>query len=67
MDLPIVTDIFYYATEAALIQLESLKVIIQVAASDYSVEEINYSNEYLLYFHMLLVQHNTGLLQDHSM
>ena len=66
MALPVVYGILYYAPESTLIQLESLKMIIQDADYAYLVD-IHDSNKYLLEYHTQLVLHITGLLQDHSM
>ena len=65
MDLPIVTASLSYAPEAALFQLDALKMLLHYAASVYLVY-ITALKEYLLESHAQLVHHITGLLQDHS-
>ena len=66
MDFTVITASLTYATEVSLLHLESLKMIIQDAESTYPTN-IPDSNEHLMESNVLLVQHITVLLQDHSM
>ena len=62
----VVSAILNYVLAATLIQLGSLTMLIQEAAYAYP-EYIPDSNENLLESNAVLVQHSTGLLQDHYM
>ena len=64
MALPVVTSRPYYGPETTLIQLESLKMLLQVASSAYP-SNIPYSNDHLLDSYALLVKLLTRHLQDH--
>ena len=64
--VPIVSKIITHAPAAALLHLESLKMIIQEAVSKYTTDVSDY-NEYLMQYHAILDQHITGLLKDHYM
>ena len=65
MSLPIVTNILYYAPETALLQLDSLNMLLQVGASAYP-SDITDSKEYPQDYHALLVLNITGPFQYHS-
>ena len=65
MAFPVISDSLFYAHEAALLQLESLQMLLQDSASAYTTDKPD-SNEYLLEFHVQLVHHITGFLQDQS-
>ena len=64
MKLPTVSETISYVPEAALLQLESLKMFIKDYACAYPTD-IPATNEYLLEYHAELVQHITVLLKDH--
>ena len=66
MALPVVAFSLSYAPEAALLQLKSLKMLLQYVASIYPTD-IPAPNEYVLEYHAEMVQHITGLLQEQSM
>ena len=64
--LPVFAYRISYSPESALLQLESLKNIIQDSASAY-VADIPALNEYLLEYHVQLIQNITWILQYHCM
>ena len=63
-DPPVLSSILSYVPEASLLQLDSLKMLLQDAAYP---ADIPASNEYLLEYNMKLIKHITGLLHDHCM
>ena len=66
MDFTIIPSSLSYETESALLQLESLKIILQDSAPDCTKDTPDLKN-YLLELHTQLVYKITGLLQDQYM
>ena len=66
MAFPVVSTRLTYAPAAALIHLESLKMLLQDDASAYPADTPDYK-EYLLDSNAILLQHITGLIKYHSM
>ena len=64
MSPPVVANSLFYAPEDALLQLESLKILLYDSAYTYPINTLG-SNEYLKESHAKLFRHITGLLQDH--
>ena len=64
--VPVIDASLTYAPSDALLHMESLKMLLQEAASAYP-SDIPHYNEYFFLSCAILVHHITGLLQAHCM